>query len=198
MEEVFIEPYITIKLDRQVHSVVSDWTGSPTTEQFKQGKEQVFTVLMDSNSSIVVLNYEHLAAYINLETQVWTVNEWFPRVLKDHNVKRIGIVIPSKVMAQIVVKAIFSGVQKSLVNSGIEIGYFDSTSQLTNWLSGNETNIPLTYRDERQTGASTVNTAVQQQPSTASLGGVDLGDNKASNSTSYDDLDDVVHDDPFA
>ena len=194
MEEVFIEPYITIKLDQQQHSVISDWTGSPTTEQFMSGKEQVCSVLSDSNSSIVVLNYEHLAAYINLETQVWTVNEWFPKVLKDKKIKRLGIVIPNKVMAQIVVKAIFSGAHSTLVQEGVEIGYFDTLDQLQQWLQGKQGTVTTITPVSQET--SFKEKPIPENQSAEKAGGVDLG--SSSSTPNYNDLDDVIHDDPFA
>lgn len=198
MEEVFIEPYITIKLDQQQQSVISDWTGSPTTEQFMNGKEQVFTVLTDSSSTIIVLNYEHLAAYINLETQVWTVNEWFPKVLKDKKIKRLGIVIPSKVMAQIVVKAIFSGVHNQLADEGIEIAYFDNKEQLHQWLQGNDSgqSISTTTQAPQVSNTPSMQMPTEEKKNTNTVGGVSLGG--PSSTPDYNQLDDVIHDDPFA
>jgi len=193
MEEVLIEPYITIKLDSQHASVVSDWTGSPTTEQFKDGKNRVLGLLSDKGSSIMVLNYRNMTAYLNLETQVWTINDWFPRVLQEENIKRVGIVIPDKVVAQIVVKSIFSGVQAQIAQKGIEVGYFDDYTQLRDWLEGKKPSAPKS--------TTTLNIKPEPikppAPPKQNVSGVDLGGGSSS-SGNYGNMDDVIHDDPFA
>ena len=194
MEEVLIEPYITIKLDKLHTSVVSDWTGSPTTEQFKTGKNKVLGVLVDNGSSVMVLNYQNMTAYLNLETQVWTINDWFPRVLKEENIKRVGIIIPDKVVGQIVVRSIFSGISAKIDSQNLEIGYFDTVAQLQSWIAGNQSSTqPATSSSSIPITPPSTTPPKQQTPA---AGGVDLGGQ--SSTTDYGDIDDVIHDDPFA
>ena len=205
MEEVITEPYVTIKMDQANLSLMSDWMGSPTTEQFKEGKSKMLDVLVDHSLSVMVLNYHNMVAYLNLETQVWAINEWFPKVINE-KIKRVGVVIPSKVMAQIVVKSIYSGLSKTAAADEIEISYFDNVSQLHDWVNNISQNITPDLSKQREPSSTlisrpypTANTqsAVAKKPVQT---GVDLGGgpSNAPSTPDYSAMDDEIHDDPFA
>ena len=200
MEEVITEPYVNIKTDQASMALMSDWMGSPTAEQFKDGKSKILEVIIDRSLSIMVLNYYDMAAYLNLETQVWAINEWFPKII-DENIKQVGIVIPSKVMAQIVVKSIYSGLSEAAEQHGVELSYFDNVTQLQEWINykvkGRTAGPPP--RHSMPESSHRRPTARPAKPaSSPKQGGVDLGGSSSPSGPDYSQMDDEIHDDPFA
>lgn len=200
MEEVITEPYVTIKMDRANLSLMSDWMGSPTTEQFKEGKSKMLDVLIDHSLSVMVLNYHNMVAYLNLETQVWAINEWFPKILTE-NIKRVGVVIPNKVMAQIVVKSIYTGLSGIAAEHGVEISYFDDLSQLQGWITGISKSPQTVSQPQTNFGSQVIHKSIAQpppKPKVPTTSGVDLGGGRSPSAPDYSKMDDEIHDDPFA
>jgi len=136
--ELLKEAYITIILEENTNSIVLDWIGAPTSDQFKQGKEYALQAIRERGINNLILNYQNLTAYLNLEIQVWTIHDWFDQVLTS-SIKKIGVVTPSNIMAQIVVKSIFGGISQKTEGTEIDVNFFESDTSVSSWISGGTT-----------------------------------------------------------
>lgn len=132
--ELFKEPYLTIDLPEEA-ILVAEWTGVPSVEQFKTGNLKMMELAgSHPGAQSLVFNFYNLAAWLDLETQVWAINECFPRLVKGSQKKKAAVLVPVKVMSQIVVKSIFTGVAAKL-GSQLEIIYLSVEAELNQWLS---------------------------------------------------------------
>ncbi len=126
--EFFKEEYITITIPEGVGQTHVEWYGMPSPEQYKQGSDKILEAIHQHGTSTLLMNYYELAAYLDLEVQVWTINVWFPQVMQL-GINKLGVLIPAKIMSQMVVKSIYAG----LPAHNIEISFFEVEEDLNNW-----------------------------------------------------------------
>lgn len=208
--ELLKEAYITIILEEETNSLVLDWIGAPTTDQFKHGKEFALQAIQEKNAKNIILNYQNLTAYLSLEIQVWTIHDWFDQVLTT-SIKKIGVVTPSNLMAQIVIKSIFGGINEKTAGTEMELNYFDSPETASTWIGGEtqqpEPVVPTSITpspvvaDQGAIVSSPMSSPTISHAPTESVGsfkGVALDDDKPEEAKEYIPPSVDVEDDPFA
>ncbi len=126
--ELFKEKYLTITLEEGKPAISMNWDGDPTPDEYKKGNTSLLDLLADKSATYLLLNYRNMSSYLSLDDQVWTIHHWFPKV-KENQVRKVGVVVPKKMMTQIVIKSIFTG----MTMGEIEIAFFDNIDDLRHW-----------------------------------------------------------------
>ena len=126
--EFFKEEYISITVPAGTNQTHVEWWGMPSADQYKLGCDKILEAINQNNSTTILVNYFDLESYLDLEVQVWTINVWFSQLI-HLGVAKFGVLIPSKIMAQMVIKSIFAGANAS----DIDISYFEAVEDMHSW-----------------------------------------------------------------
>lgn len=128
--ELFKDKFLTITLEEGTSTLGMHWDGDPSPDEYKQGSNNLLDLLATNKTPNLWLNFRNLSSYLSLDDQVWTIHQWFPKI-KEQQVRKVGVVVPKKMLTQIVIKSIFSG----LPGSDLDVAFFDNPDDMKQWAS---------------------------------------------------------------
>lgn len=117
-----------IYYDQQVNSVVMEWYGYATSNQFKEGTELMLNTLIKNNAHKVLADIKRMVI-IGTEDQEWLEKDFIPRAIQ-FGFKSIAIVRPDSYFNKVAVENVSINVHKKL-----NIRLFDDTGQASEWLA---------------------------------------------------------------
>lgn len=127
--EATIKTY-NIYFDNDINSVVMEWHGYATSNQFKEGTELMLNTLIRHNGSKVLADIRDMTL-IGMEDQQWINDVFLPRATK-FGFKAIAIIKPSSYFNKIAVETISYKADKEKLT----INFFDNTEEAKAWLKG--------------------------------------------------------------
>ena len=117
-----------IYFDKEINSVVMEWDGYATSNQFKEGTELMLNTLIQNNSFKVLADIKDMIL-IGMEDQQWLDTHFLPRALK-FGFKAIAIIKPDNYFNKIAVESISYKVDKEKLS----INFFDNVLEAKEWL----------------------------------------------------------------
>src|SRR5258707_11475709 len=107
--EVNTEIY-NIYFNEEINSVVMEWDGYATSEQFKEGTELMLNTLIKNNSTKVLADVKDMVL-IGMEDQQWLDTNFLPRAVK-FGFKAIAIIKPDNYFNKVAIESISYKVDK--------------------------------------------------------------------------------------
>lgn len=124
----FDSDHLTIEWDEQHECVIMNWKGFVGGDKFRDGLLKGLDLLIEKKASRWLAILTKMGSLLK-EDQEWSNKEWFPRAF-EAGVKKIAIVIPQKVLAQMSVNAIMQKVARTELVSK----HFNSIEEAKKWL----------------------------------------------------------------
>lgn len=117
-----------IYFDADIKSVVMEWNGYASSQQFREGTELMLNTLVQNNCSKVLANIRDMTI-IGMEDQEWLETNFLPRAIK-FGFKIIAIITPTSYFNKVAVESISYKVNKEKLT----ISFFDNLEEGTKWL----------------------------------------------------------------
>ncbi len=117
-----------IFFDEEINSVVMEWDGYATSQQFKEGTELMLNTLIQNNAFKVLADIKDMVL-IAMEDQQWLHTHFLPRAIK-FGFKAIAIIKPDNYFNKIAVESISYKVDKEK----LAINFFDNALEAKEWL----------------------------------------------------------------
>ena len=117
-----------IYFDKEINSVVMEWDGYATSNQFKEGTELMLNTLIQNNSFKVLADIKDMIL-IGMEDQQWLDTHFLPRAI-NFGFKAIAIIKPDNYFNKVAVESISYKVDKDK----LLINFFDNVSEAKEWL----------------------------------------------------------------
>lgn len=117
-----------IYFDEEIGSVVMEWDGYATSEQFKQGTELMLNTLIKNNCFKVLADIKDMIL-ISMEDQEWLNAHFLPRAI-EFGFKAIAIIRPDFYFNKVAVESISYKVDKDKLT----INFFDNAAEAREWL----------------------------------------------------------------
>jgi ribonuclease HII len=117
-----------IYFDKEIDSVVMDWDGYATSEQFKEGTELMLDTLIKNKANKVLADIKDMVL-IGREDQIWLDENFLPRAIKA-GFKAIALIKPDSYFNKVAVESISYKVDKDK----LAINFFDNIREARQWL----------------------------------------------------------------
>jgi hypothetical protein len=130
MKVFFEESFIRISYDQELNTVFSEWLTAPTSEEFRQGMNQMIEAFKEFNTGILMSNTANIGA-IDPDDQEWSTTDWIARALPA-GYKQFAVITSPDIFAQMSVEDTLTEVQ--LANSTLKIQYFDNEADARQWI----------------------------------------------------------------
>jgi hypothetical protein len=117
-----------IYFDEEMQSVVMEWDGYATSEQFKAGTELMLNTLIKNNSVKVLADIKDMVL-IGMEDQEWLNTHFLPRAI-GFGFNAIAIIRPDFYFNKVAVESISYKVDKDKLT----ISFFDNMIDAKEWL----------------------------------------------------------------
>src|SRR4051812_25772489 len=98
--QVSAETY-NIYFDKEISSVVMEWNGYSTSQEFKEGTEVMLNLLIQNNTSRVLADIRDMVL-IASEDQEWLDKQFLPRAIR-FGFKSIAIIRPKNYFNKVAV-----------------------------------------------------------------------------------------------
>jgi hypothetical protein len=117
-----------IYFDQDINSVVMEWDGYATSNEFKAGTALMLNTLIKHNTSKVLADIKDMIL-IGSEDQQWLIEQFLPRAI-EFGFKAIAIIKPDSYFNKVAVESVSYKVDKNK----LEIAFFDNTDHAKEWL----------------------------------------------------------------
>jgi hypothetical protein len=118
-----------IYFDAEINSVIMEWDGYATSNQFKEGTELMLNILIENKCHKVLADIKDMIL-IGMEDQKWLDTHFLPRAIQ-FGFKAIAIIKPDNYFNKVAVESISYKVD----HNKLAINFFDNISEAKNWLS---------------------------------------------------------------
>ncbi len=122
-----LEPHLKVWWDEEKRTVHADFTGFAKGEKLRNGLDHVLNLIRTKNARLYLPNLREFAPTDKAD-QEWFYADWMPRAVKA-GLKRMAVVMPEKVVAQMSVRNVMENVQ------GVETMTFSNERQASDWLT---------------------------------------------------------------
>jgi len=127
------EDIYNIYFDAGLETVIMEWNGYATTNQFREGTELMLNTLIHHKCSKVLADIRHMTL-IGMDDQQWMERDFLPRAIK-FGFKRIAIITPNSYFNKVAVENISYKIDKEKLN----IHFFESLEDGKTWLKAGQT-----------------------------------------------------------
>ena len=110
-------------------SIIMDWEGYATSQQFHEGTETMLNLLIEQRMHKVLANARDMVM-ISAEDQKWMETNFLPRAIR-FGFKACAIVKPTNYFNKIAVEAISFKVDKEK----LQINFFETNEEAKEWLA---------------------------------------------------------------
>src|ERR1700687_1901464 len=86
-----VEPWLSIRWDREHACVHAEWTGFANSAQFRDGTLKILEALRDKHAALLISDNRRLEGVVG-EDQLWLRDTWVP-VAVAAGLRRIGVVV---------------------------------------------------------------------------------------------------------
>lgn len=117
-----------IYYDATIASVVMEWQGLATSQEFRQGSEEMRQMVYNQGITRVLADLTHMKL-IALQEREWLLNDFLPRVL-EAGLKTIAFVRSSDYHNQLSIGTVVYEIDPEQ----LEVAYFESRSEAEAWL----------------------------------------------------------------
>ncbi len=124
-----IDKTYNIFFDEEINSVVMEWNGYATSQQFKEGTELMLNTLIKKNTSKVLADIKEMTM-IGEDDQKWLNTFFIPRAI-EFGFKSVAIIKPDYYFNQVAVESVSYKVDKEKLT----INFFDNIEEAREWLS---------------------------------------------------------------
>ena len=117
-----------IYFDKDLDTVIMEWSGYATSTQFREGTELMLNTLIQNNASKVLGDIREMVM-IGMDDQKWLETNFLPRAIK-FGFKEIAIIKPKFYFNKVAVESVSYKVDKEK----LVINFFDSLEDGKKWL----------------------------------------------------------------
>lgn len=125
----FNEKYLSIEYDEKVDCIVCNWKSAANHLEFRQGLQKGLELAMEKKPSKWATDQTKMSG-IKKEDQVWTYEEWFPKII-DCGIRYMAIITPENPLTQFTVNNILKNVDVTKIH----IQFFEKLSKAKKWLA---------------------------------------------------------------
>jgi hypothetical protein len=118
-----------IYFDPKISSIVMEWDGYATSEQFKQGTELMLNLLVQHNCSKVLADIKDMVI-IGMEDQEWLLQQFIPRAI-EFGFRSLAIIQSEHYFNKVAVETVSYRVDKNK----LRINFFDNSIEAKTWLA---------------------------------------------------------------
>lgn len=124
-----MEKLYNIYFDKQLQSVVMEWSGYAKREEFRAGTEMMLEILKDSGASRVVGNITDFVL-IGMDDQNWLLYNFLPRAIGS-GFRKCALTIPNYYFNKVAVENVIA----SLADKNLEVRLFEDFEEAKTWIS---------------------------------------------------------------
>lgn len=106
------------------------WTDGNFIEEFEMKKDEIPLMVREKGLTSLMLNFQNLDYFFSPETIGHVVENWLPK-LAESQLKKLGILVPTKVIGQVSIKNTFG--EGSF--GDLQISFFDDLKSLQKFLA---------------------------------------------------------------
>jgi ribonuclease HII len=117
-----------IYFNEEINTVVMEWDGYATSDQFKEGTELMLNTLIENKAVKVLADIKDMVL-IGTEDQQWLHSSFLPRAIK-FGFKAIAIIKPDSYFNKVAVESISYKVD----SDKLLINFFDNVNEAKEWL----------------------------------------------------------------
>jgi hypothetical protein len=135
VEQVYaVEPWLSIRWDREHACVHAEWTGFANSAQFRDGTLRILEALRDKQASLLISDNRKLEGVVD-EDQLWLRDTWVP-VAVAAGLKRIAVVVAHRGLGRIASEEIIGRFGKTTFITNT----FESPDEALKWVGVPTTN----------------------------------------------------------
>ena len=117
-----------IFFDVNLNTVVMEWNGYSTSNQFRQGTELMLNTLIQNKCSKVLADIEDMTI-IGMEDLKWLETDFLPRAIK-FGFKTIAIITPTSYFNKVAIESVSYKIDREK----LKVAFFNSTNEGTEWI----------------------------------------------------------------
>jgi hypothetical protein len=130
VDEVYaVEPWLSIRWDRERTCVHAEWTGFANSVQFRAGTMKILDAIKAKGAGSLVSDNRKLEGVTN-QDQLWIRDTWVPLAVVD-GLKRIAVVVPRHGLGKIASEEIIGRFGKSTFVTNT----FESADAALKWVA---------------------------------------------------------------
>lgn len=122
------EPYLTIRWNTQIQSVVMEWKKFVKGDDFRAGLDKGLELVREKRAKRWLADLRQIGV-VAQEDQDWSNQDWFPRAVRA-GLTHMAIVYPENIVARWSVERIITRVE----GTDLVIHYFDNVEKARFWL----------------------------------------------------------------
>jgi hypothetical protein len=115
--------------DANARTVIMEWTGYATSQQFKEGTELMLETLVNNHTNKVLADIRDMTL-IGLEDQQWLEKQFLPRAIES-GFRALAILRPSYYFNKVAVESVSYKVDQDK----LRIAFFDNRQSAEQWLA---------------------------------------------------------------
>jgi hypothetical protein len=126
---IYDKEHLAIFYDNNTRMVRMKWKGFATSEQLREGLNEVLEIVKREKSLLWLADMKHMQS-INQNDEDWIINDWFPKIVLT-SVKKLAIVTSLDYFNNASINRIMRSTRPLIT---FETEYFVDASDATRWL----------------------------------------------------------------